>query len=546
MPMTGVRTEKKTRNAGFALLTTVMVVFLLATLGTAYMLTAVTEKDVSMSHAVALETLLAADAGVEVSLQQVHDYAETRMADLVDQWPGYGPVITDPGAFFPAQGFTHQCADPNYSSRVTLAFQDSTLLPSSQTFDYYFIIRSTGRSGVWGTKKIRAEGKLRVSFSRGTFSDFLLFTDVHTTPEGYPIWFHTSGHFDGRVHTNTIMRFAYYPTFEDLVTSVDQMAWFFNHGRPVKLDADRNGNRDVPNFYGGFVRGAPRIDMPQNSFSQMRASLGLDPADTSPLTEAEIRAALGIQGGNPNNPPPDGVYVPNTGTAVTGGIFIQGNANDVSLSVDHNGHQVITVTHQNRTTTTIVIDDDNNRTVVDDGSNQTVYQGVPRGVLYTRGSIFRIGGPRRSGQNVPPAIEENMQLTVVSEGDMVIQSDITYEDYDNGDCVLGLFSSQGNIRIGTSAPDDLMIDAFIMASADRKCFTVDNYWYGNFRGTVHLRGGVAESRYGAFGTFGRRGMTGYGRDFRYDSRGVVPPYWPTTTLFAPDDPEPQIISWTEE
>jgi hypothetical protein len=36
--------------------------------------------------------------------------------------------------------------------------------------------------------------------------------------------------FDGRVHTNGQLRFSYFPTFHDLVTSVNPKAWYYNNG----------------------------------------------------------------------------------------------------------------------------------------------------------------------------------------------------------------------------------------------------------------------------------------------------------------------------
>jgi hypothetical protein len=62
---------------------------------------------------------------------------------------------------------------------------------------------------------------------------------------------------------------------------------------------------------------------------------------------------------------------------------------------------------------------------------------------------------------------------------------------------------------------------------------------------VHLRGGVVQNYYGAFGTFGSN-MTGYGRDFRYDNRGFIPPYYPVSTQYSVDAPVPQVLAWREE
>jgi len=171
---------------------------------------------------------------------------------------------------------------------------DSSLSLGSQAFDYAFESHAEGRSGTYGKRCTMTEGVMRLSASRGNFADFLIFTDVHSMPDGSQVWFHSSGNFDGRVHTNDALRFAFFPTFRDLVTSAGQTANYFNWGVPVELDADRNGSVDVPKFYGGFDRGVARIELPDNSFSQLRASIGGNPSDTSPVTNIEIRERLGI------------------------------------------------------------------------------------------------------------------------------------------------------------------------------------------------------------------------------------------------------------
>jgi hypothetical protein len=55
---------------------------------------------------------------------------------------------------------------------------------------------------------------------------------------------------------------------------------------------------------------------------------------------------------------------------------------------------------------------------------------------------------------------------------------------------------------------------------------------------------MVTNHYGAFGTFGGGG-SGYGRNFSYDRRGFVPPYYPVTSVFVADDPHPKTLSWRE-
>jgi hypothetical protein len=129
----------------------------------------------------------------------------------------------------------------------------------------------------------------------------------------------------------------------------------------------------------------------------------------------------------------------------------------------------------------------------------------------------------------------------------VLQRDLTCQDYDTSDNIVGIFSSGGNVRIGTSAPNDMNLDAFVMAAGNNAAFTVDNYDTGSARGTFHLRGGAVQYDYGAFYTFDTNGVlqTGFARDFHYDRRGNTPPYYPTTIQFNADSPSARTLAWKE-
>ncbi len=46
------------------------------------------------------------------------------------------------------------------------------------------------------------------------------------------------------------------------------------------------------------------------------------------------------------------------------------------------------------------------------------------------------------------------------------------------------------------------MDGFVIAAGDGKAWAVDGYDFGDYRGQIHLRGGMIANHYGAFGTFG--------------------------------------------
>ena len=550
MPATKLlrRTTRIARNErGVALVATLLVLVALTALVAILAMRTMSEKNVTLNHRVANRSMYAADSGTEAAMQQITAYAKTKLDSMAFVWAGNGAIIRQPRNLFPAGGLSTSLSNgANFTASTVVTFEDSTLQLQSQAFNYHYVTTSTG-TYKGGNKRIITEGRLRVSATRGSFADYLIFTNTHLTGSGGAIWFNSTGNFDGRVHTNGQFRFAYQPTFHDLASSVHGSAWYYNNGSNIELNANQNGVIDVPNFYGGFHRSEPIIALPTNSFSQERAAIGGNPADTSQPTNSEINAALGTNTTNPTANPPNGVYLPNSGGWLTGGIYSVGNLNDMYLVAGSATQQIIRVIDAAGNNTDITINIDTNTTSVQTSSGTTTYNGVPRGCNYVRGAISSLRGQTRdASNNVRPAIASQYQMSIIATGDVTIRNDISYQDYAGGENVLGIFSSGGDIKIGTDAPNELRIDAYVMAAATNKVFTVENYNSGSYRGQVHLRGGMVTNYYGAFGTFSSNGsQTGYGRDFRYDRRGYVPPYYPLTSRYIPDQPEPQVLAWRE-
>ena len=161
--------------------------------------------------------------------------------------------------------------------------------------------------------------------------------------------------------------------------------------------------------------------------------------------------------------------------------------------------------------------------------------------------ITAMKGPSRVSGVPQPGIANGTELLVTATGDIVLQNDILTQDFNSGTSVLGIFSSGGDVRVGSSAPDEMYLDAFVMATGSNGVFTVDGYSGGSPRGLFHLRGGMVTSYYGAFGTFGTGGspQSGYQRDFRYDGRGLIPPYFPGNSIYTTNLPTARALEWRE-
>lgn len=528
---------------GIALVSAVLVILMCSVLMAAFMSSVLQERGGAANTQAARASLFAADAGVRTARQILSNTARTKLDSLTNAWSGAGPIITDPAGIFASLPATISSSDPGFAASISVAFDGSTIAATQQTFDYRYTITADGSSGGQARRSVKSSGVLRVSASRGSFTDYLVYTNQHTTPSGGSIWFTSASHFDGRVHSNGRLRFAYQPTFEDLVTSVSPQATYYGDGDNVTLDADRNGDIDVPDFEGGFQRGAPNIALPDNAYSQLNAALGLSVTSTLEPDASVINTQLGL--GTSSSAPADGIYVVHAGGAMCGGLYVQGDLDQCLMTVDAQGRQVYRL-QQGATTRTITVDRVNNSTSVLTGSSTTTYAGVPRGVLYVSGSLNDLRGPDRVSGNVVPAVAEHTQLLITAEEDIILKRDLTCTNYDAGDNVVGLFSSDGSVRVSTSAPDNMRLDAFVMAAASDGSFRVDDHGSGSPRGDFFLRGGMVTEFYGAFGTFnGEERRSGYGRRFTYDRRGIIPPYFPTTNRFEANQPTARTMTWVE-
>ncbi len=179
-----------------------------------------------------------------------------------------------------------------------------------------------------------------------------------------------------------------------------------------------------------------------------------------------------------------------------------------------------------------------------------VFRGVPKGfqdtagytnatVIYVEGDIDGLSG----------TVEEKEQVTVAASGRIGIVNHVRYErppnpsdPRDNPLNLLGLYSTNRDILIRSTAPPDLVLHAVLMAGQPgvndgyRSSVLVEDYDRISCRGAVHLLGGIIQEYYGPFGTFSAstgRCVSGYGRNFRYDrrmERGFSAPYFPISTV----------------
>lgn len=424
----------------------------------------------------------------------------------------------------------------NYAARIFIRPNGNPSVAGGTTFTFPYKYTIEAQGTVVGlaaglTRRVRLlYGTFILTVQKGNFAEFALFTNHHTMPNGTPVWFTQNTNFNGPLHSNERFSFANNPSgvFTAQVTQHENLARFYNNGSPLLIDADNNDPHDVPVFQTGFTRGVDSIILP------------------STVRQQELKSQA--TGGQNDSAWSNGIYLPNVGGNVTGGIYIKGNASNVTMSTDASNRPVYNVTY-GANTKKITVDYANNQTIVanlsgNGGTAPGTYQGIPDGtgnegsLIYSTGSISNFSG----------TVQRDTKLMVSSNSDIVINNNITYQDFNAGpplnatgfNNLLGVISWRGDVRVATSAPDNLNIHAVVMApglaaGTSDGIFTVDNYSSGSPRGTLTLLGGSITDYYGPFGTFsGDNQVSGYGRNFVYDARmsnGALPPYFPYTTNF---------------
>ncbi len=464
--------------------------------------------------------------------------------------------------------------------------------PNDYEYFYTYTVTSDGQAPPRARRRVTLTRDFSIRVRPANFAEYVLFTNVHTTPSGGSLWFQTVTEFDGPVHTNGEFRFRRFGRFgtpdtgspcdpsriaATPLTSVSNRAWFWNNGTPVERTANENvvgGVRiDAPvlpdctpttytddndNPPANFTRGVPAIPYPSNPYSQKGASVGRDPNDTMTVTNMQIRQVIPELADN-STAVPTGIYVPvtdsngngvsNAGEPLAGGIYVQGDLTSLTLSLS--GNNALYTFVQGAQTVTVTVDRTAASTTVTNStwaSPQTrTFTGVPKGwqpltnpnaaIIYVQGNILSLAG----------TLEEKEQTTVAASGRIDITNHIRYEDppdvtdpNDNPLNVLGIYTANNDIRITTAAPNDVEIDAVLMAGNTGDGYNssiyVQDYDQPPPRGPVHLIGGIIEEYYGQFGVTDPLNQFvlagGRSRDFKYDrrmSRGFSPPYYPTTS-----------------
>src|SRR3989344_1624147 len=399
-----------TNNKGVALAITLLVIIVLITLGGLFVLRAVNEKNISDHQQMAAKAFYIAEAGINLGIDKLDTLINTNMLTTVNALNpqvlsnkaqtavsnadgitflidtvkvGGAAQLTLVGTNAEYNVGTTAFGSGNYQYKITISEKSDPAVvppgPDKWKLEYYYAISSTGSSSS-ETKRVLLTGDFTVEVQRDNFAKYALFTDHHGTPSGGTVWFTDKTNFAGPLHTNERYSFAFNPsgTFDGAVTQQLSTARFYNNGNPFLTKASANGTLDVPVFNVSYTRSVAEIVL---SSSVQKQDL-IDQA----------------RGGDTT--PGNGIFVANNGTALTGGIYVNGNAT-VSLGVDGNGDAAYTIT-EGTTTKIVTVKRASNQTSVETvGVSTTTYGGLPDGVDDV-GAIFYVNGAVNSLSGTVP------------------------------------------------------------------------------------------------------------------------------------------------
>lgn len=546
-------------NRGVAFIFTLFIMIVLLGVSSVFVLRSISESQMVVSERERTKAFYISEGAAQSGLEQLDTLINTYMQDTISQMNP--PLVVNAVNTYLNQAnpdgvaFLAYAVQDNGTPVLTLngaeALYSSSGSLGNGTYDYTIHITekgnptcaSTSPCNMWDfpydfslnasgsskgqSKKITLTGDFTVRIQRDNFAKYALFTNEQQMPSGTNVWFKNTTTFAGPLFTNGRFNFFGNPAgvFDGEVGQVEQTARFYNNGSSVLLDDSKNGTIDVPTFNDTFDRDQDPITL------------------TSPSQETDmIKEATGNQSFSSN-----GIYVPNNGSAVVGGIYIKGDSN-ISLSVN-SGNPVYTIT-QGSTTKTITVNYSTNQTSVKVGSTTTTYAGLPDGInnigtiIYANGTIDSLEG----------TVQKDTEVTISSKNNITITNHLEYADYNAAvgtpgtsgyippnasgkKNILGLVAWNGDVNISTGAPNNVNVHGTVLAK--NGIFAVNNYDDAAVgpRGIATLLGGAITDHYGAFGQFnGSTGAqtAGYGRNFVYDTRmaeGSSPPYFPTLNTF---------------
>ena len=632
--------QARSKEHGVALVASLMTLLLLTAMGLTIALTATTETAVSANYRRNEQAFFSADAGVGIareslrielnnaviasanaaapnitfptsSTQAFDDSQLTNLLTAASLTASNGTPITNALAAVASRS-SALGYNGTFNVNITLAPFGTPILgtrpaavggiqqpPSSITMQYAYTITTTGNNNVaanspyLATAQATEQGIINVQLNTTVNQNSVSNPTITRAFSSYAAFFHrfssggtlASGTFTGPVHTNQRWRFSSSApvTFQGAVTQSSSTGTYDYNSTAYSVS---NTNRTGLTFQSTFAT-TSTVPLPSNVYAQQLAVLNSTGLTDSTFTSAQPttsqltanlrqanNTAPGTTSGNLNT----GVYVPSSdGVNITGGgIYVQGNADDIKLSVTGTNTQVYTVTQGSNITTITIVPPNGSvpgTTTITKGTSTTTFVGVPLdktissnvkpGVsLFVNGDIHALHGPAATGSGsskaTGPAIANQTGVTVTSTGDITITGDLKYQQpvlntdgttATNGMTatnVLGIFTNSGMVNLTpsstyTTGTYNLTLDAAIATFDEAVLNSSPSANTGGIyfncscsldsTSVLQLRGSRIQSQilsigYGGSGT----GTRNVFFDPRFANGAFAPPFFPVTQL----------------
>jgi Tfp pilus assembly protein PilX len=612
---------------GIALVFTLLLLGMMSLIALAMVLSSSSDMLINGYYRNARGSFYAADSGLNITRQQLLDQlvaqvpttfqlmptnaAATALSNVLKMYPSSTSLNVGPYA---VNSWSESFVVPNSvacptslslapNSPVITSTSSTTGLPSGYQYYFNYSICVLGAAQGSEQTSVSESGSFSLALSGQEASTTVSFSLFGGWVDVYPAWpcfgALVPGEMTGPMFTNGAWEFmtggVYIFTDTIAQASPDADYWFGGTCIPSPTSSLTYGNQTInPTFEGNppLLLGQAPQPSPTNSFSQEWAMLdgegcgegsnicGNANSPSPPnVTDKNLNASLKDISGNPypSGGATSGVYLPYsciggssscTNTVDGGGIYVEGNANSVVMSIGNdaagNPTQSFAIT-QGSKTTTITVDNGANTTTVRSGTTTLTLAGVftncstinplpalggcisgvpgsaPGTMLYVDGAISSLSG---TGQGVP-AVQDGYQITITANGNIDIGGDVVYKTEpvtvadnqipgtpastlipgNDKNQVLGLFTANGNINLMSPySNNNLQVDGSLapLQQGSTWCFTCTG-----FINTFNNVGGQIQS--GICGCWMNTENTYFDRRFTARA-GFTPPWFPDTTI----------------
>ncbi|MBZ5535279.1 MAG: pilus assembly PilX N-terminal domain-containing protein [Acidobacteriia bacterium] len=444
----------------------------------------------------------------------------------------------------------------------------------NETYNFAYQITSNGTSGGLASSTVIEQGTISYNFNVNVsqplyflsgFGMLLNNFDPHNPPGPLP-----SGRYTGPAHTNGEWGFTNDPPgyyeFTDQISSVSPNAYYVFAGPPpfsedVPKSTDTHTTGRIAPIYdagSGVNFGAASVQFPTDSSNQLHAVIdGSGYNASSPfapqagLSDPDFQTAMHNTLVAANSSPyngANGVYIPvsvsrdRNGNPLSwqtrgGGIFVNGNVDNLTLDARTPGLQIYIIV-QGGLTTTLTYNLNARTTTIQSGASSFTAPGLPTNNLpfrspgqrtspatsisfYVNGSISSMHGPvDASGQQLNdavtklpmPGVQDGAAVTITATGDVEVTGSVLYRsapvttapantagtlipanDYGQA---LGIYSQTGNIYLNVDHIPSHNIEVDAALAAVHGTVT----WSGTTRPpNVTIIGGRVQNQPGSMG-----------------------------------------------